>query len=367
MNTCKNCDKITMMKREEFEKIFNTVKDKNLARTTLTRPNNAEELSFVEAVNSADNNIVSEGASKACSYFGDKNQYVMLKHKNYVVKKANGQFKDTDVVDFNNWLISRGINIPKLYTIFFADHHYHEVYDRINGQEIYIMGYSHLYKMALGYDPIERRSLTMTDVELNKVASYLYDYNLSSQKIMLKYDVKQFSDLFQQYQFLWDIGFRHLDTHCGNLMITKQGFRIIDLDIKKNLTRIQSELYQLEHKKYTVPQLISRLDNNPQLPVFKSDCDPREFHSNLVSDYLHPFTCSNFHNYLLTDNQRKTIVLNSTKILAKAVNALTLNNMIVPTSEDGCNHIILNAVNGDIGRYKQVMQSQAKLKNSMEN
>ena len=368
------------MDREKFEQLFNSVKNKSVSLQSLSDTESDESKTLTDAIKNADSKVVGEGASKQCSYFGDKQQFAMLKYKKTVVKKAQGQFEKTDIIMFNDWLISKGINTPKLYTMFFADEHYHEIYERVKGEDIYLAGHNRIYKKAMGYDPIRKRMeelspsdiknpektksvLNLTEEEKSVIGDFLYDYTIKNQQLMLSYPDSEYENLLRQYRFLHNIGFRALDTNPGNLMVTKNGFEIIDLDIEKNLERILIELSVSEGKKYTIPQLIKRLDAEPYVYMYTYDNSPiRSFRDSLAVDYLDPFLAGSWHCNLMTENQAQEVRNNVGLILEKAVNAMSKSSMLLERNWQGGNYLIMEAIGNNQPLYEQIMRSQIELK-----
>lgn len=368
------------MDREKFEQLFNSVKNKSVSLQSLSDTESDENKTLTDAIKNADSKVVGEGASKQCSYFGDQQQFAMLKYKKAVVKKAQGQFEKTDIIKFNDWLISKGINTPKLYTMFFADEHYHEIYERVKGEDIYLAGHNRIYKKAMGYDPIRKRMeelspsdiknpekaksiLNLTEEEKAVIGDFLYDYTIKNQQLMLSYPDSEYESLLRQYKFLHNIGFRALDTNPGNLMVTKDGFKIIDLDIEKNLERILVELSVSERKSYTVTQLIKRLDDEPYVYMYTYDNSPiRSFRDSLSVDYLDPFLAGSWHCNLMTEKQAQDVRNNVGLILEKAVKAMSKSGMLLETNWQGGNYLIMEAIGDNQPLYEKIMSSQVELK-----
>lgn len=368
------------MDREKFEQLFNSVKNKSLSAQYLSETDSDENKTLTEAIKSADSKVVGEGASKQCSYFGDKQQFAMLKYKKAVVKKAQGQFRKTDIIKFNDWLISKGIKTPKLYTMFFADEHYHEIYERVEGNDIYLAGHNRIFKKAMGYDPIRKRMeeaslseindlektksmFNLTKEEQSIIGDFLYDYTIKNQQLMLSYPDSEYENLLSQYRFLHNIGFRALDTNPGNLMVTKNGFKVIDLDIDKNLERILSELNETEGKKYTITQLIKRLDSDPHVTMPRYDNGGiRSFRDSLAVDYLDPFLAGSWHCNLMTEKQAQDVRNNVGLILEKAVNAMSKAGILLQNSWQTCDYLIMEAIDDNRVLYDRIMRSQIELK-----
>lgn len=353
------------MEAKEFEKIFNSVKyssveAERLKNTAVTK----EEKLFAKSIINASRRKSHEGASKECSFFGEKNlQYALLKHKNRV-NKAEMQFsEDAEVVKFNNWLISKGFNIPKLYTLFYADEHYYEVFDRAIGKEIALVGHSNIVTQSLGKDIKDRMVLIKPNLyQKLKINRCLYNFNLKNQKILMDLPQEKYDELFRQYKELYDMGFHTLDTNAGNLMVSKNGFTIIDLDIKSSLKYIRTQLPNYDEKLGLAENAIKFYEKGERLPYpYLYPNTQEEASEQICSNFLFPFCSSRFHQHLLSERQCKTLYLNDMKILTKAVNAITNNNMRFNLLESKVRNHLLFCLNNRIGNYYEVCDSQVQL------
>ena len=353
------------MDAKEFERIFNSVKFSDVDVETLkTLASTKEEKVFAKAIVNASRRKKHEGASKECSFFGEKNlEYALLKHKK-AVSKCDAQFEDDkEVIKFNNWLISQGFSVPKLYTLFYADQHYYEVHDRAIGNEIALVGHSNVVTQALGKDIKDKMVIIKPNLyQRMKINRCLYNFNIKNQKILIDLPQEKFDDLFRQYKTLYDMGFHTLDTNAGNLMVSKNGFTIIDLDLASTLNYIKMQLPN-DNKELTVAEnVINFYKSGKRFPYpYLQPNTQEEALDQICSNFLFPFCASRFHQHLLSERQCKNLYLNDMKILTKVVNAISNNGVRFNLLESKSRNQILFCLNNRIANYYEVCDSQVKL------
>ncbi len=353
------------MKIEEFEKVFNSVKHGDfVTKNKLKQATTPEEKEFFKAIKKSGKRHSHEGASKECTFFGKKGiEFALLKHKSTKAVKCGAQFDEDEVVRFNHWLISKGVNTPRLYTMFFADGNYFEVHEKAKGQESALVGYDNIISLALGGGSNTNTTIiNPTPLQKFAIGSYLYKFNLRTQKMLLNMPQEKFDDLFRQYQFLNNMGFRQLDTNSGNLMVNPNGFTIIDLDLKKNLAEITNELSMINERKSNLDDLIEFSNQGNIFPnpyLIPNTSEERE--DTLSADFLFPFCSTRFYKHFLTEKQYDTLYKNDIKILTKAVNAITNNNCTFYIDDGKARNQVLFCLNNKIDKYYQVCDSQVKL------
>ena len=356
------------MEAKDFEIIFNSVKNKSIDLAELNPETKAEKI-FAKAIINASRRKSHEGASKECSFFGEKNlQYALLKHKKSV-KKADMQFEaDAEVIKFNNWLISKGFNIPKLYTLFYADQHYYEVFDRAAGKEISLVGHSNILTQSLGKDATDKMIIIKPNLyQRLKMNRYLYSFNIKNQKILVDLPQEKYDELFRQYKELYDMGFHTLDTNAGNLMVSPNGFTMIDLDIKSTLGYICNQLPNYDKKLDRADNVIKFCEAGNKLPPpYLYPNTEEEAQDQLCANFIFPFCASRFHQHLLSERQCKNLYLNDMKILTKVVNAITNNNMQFNLLESKTRNHLLFTLNNRVAHYYEVCDAQVQLQDRLK-
>lgn len=355
------------MDAKEFERIFNNVKfsDVNLINLYIDAKTKEEKL-FAKSIVGAGRRKSCEGVSKECSFFGDKhNKYAMLKHKQ-VVTKCSGQFEnDKQVIKFNDWLISKGFNIPKLYTLFYADQHYYEIFDKAVGKEVYLVGYKNVFTHALGEDSKDEMALIKPSlIQKIKINRYLYSFNIKNQKVLMNLPQEKFDELFKQYKMLYDMGFHTLDTHAGNLMVSENGFTMIDLDIERSLKNIAFKLPEYDDNLGLADNAIKFYESGKKVPYpFLTPNMEKDAIDDICLNFLFPFCMSRFHENFLNNQQRQKLYDNDMKILTKAVNAITNNKIKFDLEDSRTRNEILYCLNNNMEDYYKVCDSQDKLSN----
>ena len=353
------------MDAKEFERIFNSVKFSSFEIDEFEKSaRTKEEKLFAKAIVGASKRKKHEGASKECSFFGDKNlEYALLKHKK-MVGKCKSQFEtDKEVIKFNNWLISKGFNVPKLYTLFYADQHYFEVFDRAVGKEIALVGHSNLVTQALGKEVKNKMALIKPNLyQRLKLNRTLYNFNIKNQKTLIDLPQEKFDELFRQHKELYDMGFHTLDANAGNLMVSKQGFTMIDLDLASTLNYIRYQMPNYNEKLGLADNVIKFYESGKKIPYpYLQPNTEAEAHDQICSTFLFPFCSSRFHQHLLSERQCKNLYLNDMKILTKAVNAISNNGIRFNLLDSKSRNQILFCLNNRIGNYYEVCDSQVQL------
>lgn len=269
------------MKKEILD-YLNSINGKELSLSELAEAlkklKGFDENKFLEYLKSA--KPQKEGAFKGF-YKLKKPTVAMLKSKEPVSECNIGVLESLsdEMLELNKMLLSRGANVAKLYSMFFADKTYVEIQELMSGKAV---GISNQFRFA-----------SRNGYKLDKQCfDEIYKHNLKQQKIMLKLDQKCFDDLLNTHLILMQAGCKLDDCHSENVLVTKKGFTVVDLDY--------DYLIEQQHRK------------NKNLLNMQT----------CVRNYLRTFTSACGYYNDLTTQQRLDLQNNNVLILEKTIKAI---------------------------------------------
>lgn len=333
------------MSEEKLEQYFNKLKGK--AIETSQDLSDLEELggsfhkNLVQSV--TDSNFMAMGKEKTFSVVSDSKKtkcFAMLKSKK-TYSKCEQQFGFNEIDDdiyVNTLLRASGAQVPKLYSMFFADSKYIEIQELAQGKPIAYTNMNFLKHKVLGCVP----TYGLTSEEQSKIAAELYSYNLGQQQKLLAMPDDAFDKLLNTYLVFKRMGFLFDDSHAGNILIGKNGFTVVDVD------------YSL---------IMQELRNGGYKP---SDVDASE-------SFVAPFTNSTLEQYLafLEPDQKEQLRFNNVEIFKKLSDAISRRGILIDFDEKGgrlsfnsCFNQFKNAIGKErfFMKYDYILGSQIKLR-----
>lgn len=324
----------------KLEEFFNSIKGKALLSETGDNVKDKTAKSFYVALKMSQKNYNAEGATKTCTFFScEKQNYALLKNKETVVNQPQNIVDNS--IRLNRFLISKGVSTPKLYTMFFADKKFYEVFDRGSGLQIYLSVKKTVVKNALNLEEnITSKNIKLTAEEIKKIGNYVFNYNLNNQQILLKLPQEAYDKLLTDLKLLVDLGFRYIDTNTGNVLVNKTGFCLIDIDYESALRCMRSDLEMITGKKCTDDDVINRIEKygfciNPRVStIFKKD------EEQLCEAFLYPFISSRDFSTFLNNTQIETLKHNDVKILKKVVQAISNLNLSFSLENGNCKYLL---------------------------
>lgn len=279
----------------------------------------------IEAILTSDDNHDAEGTQKMCAYFGDEKVLAMLKsfkvYRAYDQENLNGKAKA--IINENNKLMAEGAVIPKLYSLFFADNRYIEIQRRAVGDIIAVLNLENFSRRLLeGVNKIDAKEYQ------TMFAEKLFEYNFNQQQLMLLLPQEKFDELFNTYKILNNNYFGDYDSHCENVLVSKKGFMVVDIDYDQmmfNTNRLTEQ--------------------------------------NLYFRFLRPFSNATTFTKFLTPSQIESLQSNNIEILKKLVTTATNNNIELFDNENFTKVIAPQIVGKQNWKQNQsyILASQAKL------
>lgn len=316
----------------------------------------AQIKNFLRQLKTVKRNSVAEGASKSCQII---NGYAVLKSKDVVSKADRSQFEGYDICCFSEWLIKQGVKTPKMYSLFYADKHYYEVFEQVKGTQISITSMDAILKGVFGVNYEEIIGSEYTPEQRSMIGNYIYDYNRNAQKQILKLEDRHFDELLASIIKMGQMGFVFMDTNPGNIIATEDGFVLIDIDYNQTLTAFKDRLEILTGKKCTTADVIKKLETNPRaLTLLAGVDDPEKFSSDISENFIFAFCSSCWYSNFLEKYQQEYLHETDTIILKKVVNALTRAGIYFDIEKSKQQVEIFEALGRDYTRYYEVVESQ---------
>lgn len=308
------------MKQEVIE-YFNSINGKSLTFNEI-----AEGLKNIKGINAKNvlENLKSSTPKKEGNFKGlyklKKPRVAMLKSKRPVDECNLSVLNaiNSDMLELNKMLLSRGAHVPKIYSIFFADSHYIEIQDLKKGK---MVGFWNPHKYA------ESKNTSLNEDRYNE----MYSFNAKQQKLMLSLPQKAFDDLLNTHLILKDAGCKLDDCHSENVLVTKSGFTIVDLDY--------DYLLEQQRRKHPIAMDINTI----------------------IRNYLRTFTTANSYLGGFTMAQRLEIQNNNVKLLQKVIKAV--ENKGINFDFDYFDSVLERMVGkGNMRRLKFLINKNAKKK-----
>lgn len=256
-------------------------------------PTDLGNKTFEQLKNVIKNNRYSQqGDSRTCSFFGDKKVFACLKSKTPSKKFFIYQMQDLkkEICKLNNKLISKGAQVAKVYSMFFADDRYIEIQHRIKGTPIAISNIQNFSKSIIdkSSDPYAQN---LTEEEKRIVGDALFKYNEAKQKEMQNLPKECFEKLFKTIDILSNHKVNFYDSHSENVLLGSKGFTVIDLDYKSAI---------VERKYRKKDDLVN------------------------IFSFLQPFAFSTLFQNFLTQEQKTILENNNVEILKKLIDAISV-------------------------------------------
>lgn len=284
------------MNNEELLKYFNNFNGKAWETKKIVK-----EIKAKDKVKSHELDLIigkklfnASGANKTCAYFGDQKVYAVLKSNTPYVPSYRQQVLDKNnrILGLNRELVNKGLCIPKLYSMFFADSNFIEVYERALGDVVAIAKLKNFVEKNCGIT-VDYNAVSSSVLQ-HKIGKAIYDFNLKQQNVMLNLPQEAFNKLFNTFYTLNEMGMRFEDTHSENVMVSNKGFTLVDLNYDKML------------------QKNNRVNNEE-----------------LVSNFFDPFSFATCYSKFLTDKQFNELNKNNLKILKKLIDAISSKNLVI--------------------------------------
>lgn len=230
-----------------------------------------------------------EGAFKKCCYFGNEPVFAMLKSKEQFSKFEQTEINKTESkkMQLNKMLIAKGVNTPKIYSLFFADKKYIEIQEKIAGEPMFIWA---VESIANRHPELNNIMLKDKKTEVGKA---LFNYTTNSQEVLASLPQEKYDKFLNDLFVLNDCGLPADDTNSENILVSEKGFTIIDLDY-------ESAVSELGLRKKT--------DNE------------------IVCSFLQPFSEVLQLNYFYSNKEIDIISNNNIEITRKAVQAISNRN-----------------------------------------
>ena len=336
------------MSEEKLEQYFNKLK----GRTFETSQNLAEleqlggsfHKNLVDAI--IDSNYFAMGREKTFSVVsgGDKKKsFAMLKSKK-AYSKCEQQFGFTEIDDdiyVNSLLRASGAQVPKLYSMFFADSKYIEIQELAKGEPIAYTNLNFLKQKVLGCVPIGN----LTASEHKKISDELFRFNLGQQQKILSMPDEAFDKLLDTYLIFNKMGFLFDDSHAGNILIGKDGFTVVDVDYSLIMKGLRSGGYK-----------------------------PTQAES--IESFVAPFTNSTLTPFLefLEPDQAEQLMFNNVEIFKKLSDAISRKNIVIDfdgnnskLSFNSCFNQFKNAIGKErfFMKYDYILGSQISLRETL--
>ena len=177
------------------------------------------------------------GANKTCSYFGGQKVYAMLKsnspsterYQKCKLQKVDG------IMRINRELINRGACVPKLYSIFFADENYIEIFERAKGDVLAVARLDSFVKKTCGVSLSGNKKCGAFLKQ--KIGRKIYEHNLKQQNIAKNLPQECYDKLFNSLCIINDMDMAYDDTHSENVMVSEKGFTLVDLNYDAMLNK----------------------------------------------------------------------------------------------------------------------------------
>lgn len=284
------------MNDEELLKYFNNFNGRALETKKIIQEIKSRDRAKSRELDSIINKRAfnARGANKTCAYFGDKKVYAILKSNTPYVASYRQRVldKNNQVLELNRELVKKGLCIPKLYSMFFADSKFIEVYERARGNVVAVARFKEFVKKTCGVTL--DCNTPCSSVLKHKIGKKIYEFNLQQQKTMLNLPQSAFNDLFNTFYTLNEMGMRFDDTHSENVMVSENGFNLVDLNYDKMLQK-----------------------NN------------KVSSEELVSSFFDPFSFSTSYSSFLTQKQFEELNKNNLKILKKLIDAVSYKGVVI--------------------------------------
>ncbi len=237
------------------------------------------------------------GANKTCTFFGDKKVFACLKSKE-TAKKALDQFNvenGAEIVAYNDELISKGAQIAKVYTIFYADKKYVEIQHRVQGEPVAINAQRKFEQLA--GDKIAGLDKEKDAEKIREIyGDTIFEFNYKQQELLKKLPQEAYDKLFKTFLIFRDCKTKFYDNHCENILVGENGFTLIDLNYKKMLE--------------------DRDSDKPQPSI-----------TEVIVDYVVPFSLSSMFRRHLSPEQAQKLDNNNIQIAAKMLQSIKNNNV----------------------------------------
>lgn len=166
------------------------------------------------------------GKDKYCCFFGDGKVYALLKNK----KQANAcellrpSRYLNNIISINRSLINQGVLVPKLYSIFYMNKKNCEIQHRFEGLPIYKANVQDIFKGC-------RNTKYIDPVTVWRMfGDAVFKYNVQQQQLMLQLPQEEFDKLLKSYEILVNMNFPISDNHSENILVSENGFQLVDLD-----------------------------------------------------------------------------------------------------------------------------------------
>lgn len=316
---------------------------------------------FLQAVKTVSYTAEKSGVEKYCTFY---NGLAILKSK-AVVKKADlTSVESYGMAELSKWLIKNGVNTPRLYSVFYADKHYVEVFDKAQGEQVYLSSADTVLKGAFGPDYDCDGFSNYTDEERKILCDYIYNFNKKSQLKLMALPDSSFDKYVKDIMFLVDAGFVNIDVNSGNVLIADKNFNIIDIDYRKTLEIFTIRLEVLLGRKCTVEDVVKKLETNPRAFNLLLYNDQRTYTNELAESALFPFCSSRWFVNHLTEEQQKDLLVGDRVIVKRVVDALARQGVLFNTTKGKCFSLLKDTFNEDPSLMAEVMQSQIEQQKS---
>ena len=331
----------------------------NAKNPKLNKPEQIRE--FLQTIKTTHITAEKSGAEKYCTFY---NGLAVLKSKG-VVKKADLTAADSyGMAELSKWLIKNGVNTPKLYSVFYADKHYVEVFDRAVGEQLYLSSADTVLKGAFGPDYDCDGFSNYTQEERKILCDYIYNFNKKSQLKMMSLPDETIDKYVKDIMFLVDAGFVNIDVNSGNVLLADNKFNIIDIDYRKTLEVFTMRLEVLLGRKCDVHDVVKKLDTNPRAFNLLLYNEQRTYTNDLAESVLFPFCSSRWFINHLTEEQQQDLLMGDKVIVKRVVDALTRQGIEFNTNRGKCFNLLHETFNGDADTLLEVMGSQIQQQKS---
>ena len=291
-------------------------------------------------------NFVIQGRNKQCSFVDKYNFHCAILKSKMTYSEPSIQYNQ---LQFDDWIYintmfrMEGALIPKLYTLFYADKHFIEIQERVKGSPIAYSNRPHLHTKVLG-----RNFEDLTQAQVEQVREELFNYNVTQQQKLIALDNKHFEKLLETLMMFAKHNFLFGDAHAGNVLLSDNGFMLIDIDY-------DDILYQQR----------SRYAENK--PVTEAE---------ICAAFINPFLTSTYEMFMryLTKEQIAVIRQNNVEIFKKLTDVMSAKGMLLdfniytfnPGSiKLGTEYIEALGEENYVKNYKYICESQIKLRQKM--
>ena len=349
--------------KKELESYFSSVGGRDVV-TAEEQLNNGELIrNFLEQVRTVEQDAVTNGADKDCVYYDG---LAILKTREVYKKPDLTKQESYGMVQLANWLISQGVNTPKLHTVFYADKHYVEVFDKVRGGQIYLSSADAVLKGAFGKDYDCTKTKNFTPEQRKILSEYIYNYNMQSQLRLLAMPDSAYDHLVSAITTLVDTAFLNIDVNSGNVLFDGKEFALIDIDYRRTMEIFIIRLEMLTNKKCTPQDVINKLNQNHKVFNLFEYQGMRTHNEELAECALFPFCTSRWFQNHLTPEQHKEFAFRDKLIIKRVVDALSRQNIPFNLKHGKCFDLLTETFDGDMSTYAEVVESQVNMQREIK-